>query len=410
MLNAFFNEISTDSIIEPTRLKHKKNNSKNSLPSPEITIEYIKKLGLERKESNLNYLIKLFYEDFEIEIKREIVSSIGRQKQNDKIYSFLSKEAFNIHYMEIIYQMFRTALYKSKKDDRFIILRDRMLEYYQNEVMQKMFEYYEFRQKRQSIKSQEKQITKPSLLVGDNRITLNKIKDKQIQLIFTSPPYYNARIYSDYKSYQEYLNSMLESLKQCHRILEDGRFILINVSPVITKRAGREFESIRYPIHFDFHKILQVAGFYFIDEIIWIKPEYSVPNRIAGYLQTKKPLSYKPNCITESIMVYRKNSPFLLDKNIKAYDKNLKNDEQIDSTNCWYISPKSDKNHPAVFPSELCEKVLKYYSFENDIVCDPFAGSGTFGKVAIKMNRMPLLCEQNKEYCNILKKSGFYEI
>lgn len=410
MLNAFFNEISTDSIIEPTRLKHKKNNSKNSLPSPEITIEYIKKLGLERKESNLNYLIKLFYEDFEIEIKREIVSSIGRQKQNDKIYSFLSKEAFNIHYMEIIYQMFRTALYKSKKDDRFIILRDRMLEYYQNEVMQKMFEYYEFRQKRQSTKSQEKQITKPSLLVGDNRITLNKIKDKQIQLIFTSPPYYNARIYSDYKSYQEYLNSMLESLKQCHRILEDGRFILINVSPVITKRAGREFESIRYPIHFDFHKILQVAGFYFIDEIIWIKPEYSVPNRIAGYLQTKKPLSYKPNCITESVMVYRKNSPFLLDKNIKMYDKNLKNDEQIDSTNCWYISPKSDKNHPAVFPSELCEKVLKYYSFENDIVCDPFAGSGTFGKVAIKMNRMPLLCEQNKEYCNILKKSGFYEI
>ena len=406
MLNTFFNEISTDSIIESTRFKSNKNN----LPTPEITIEYIKKLGLERKESNLNYLIKLFYEDFEIEIKREIVSSIGRQRQNDKIYKFLNKEAFNNHYMELVYQMFRTALYKSKKDDRFIILRDRMLEYYKNEVMQKMFEYYEFKQNRKNIKPEPKQITKPSLLIGDNRITLNKIKDKQIQLIFTSPPYYNARIYSDYKSYEEYLNSMFETLKQCHRILEDGRFILINVSPVITKRAGREFESIRYPIHFDFHKILIEAGFYFIDEIIWIKPEYSVPNRIAGYLQTKKPLSYKPNCITESIMVYRKNSPFLLDKNIKAYDKNLKNDEQIDSTNCWYISPKSDKNHPAVFPSELCEKVLKYYSFENDIVCDPFAGSGTFGKVAIKMNRMPLLCEQNKEYCEKLKKSGFYEI
>lgn len=412
MLNTFFNEISTDSIIESTRFKSNKKNSKKNLSSPEITIEYIKKLGLERKESNLNYLIKLFYEDFEIEIKREIVSSIGRQRQNGKIYKFLNKEAFNNHYMEIVYQMFRTALYKSKKDDRFIFLRDRMLEYYKNEVMQKMFEYYEFKQNRKAIKPEPKQIIKPSLLIGDNRVTLNKIKDKQIQLIFTSPPYYNARIYSnyDYKSYEEYLNFMFESLKQCHRILEDGRFILINVSPVITKRAGREFESIRYPIHFDFHKILQVAGFYFIDEIIWIKPEYSVPNRIAGYLQTKKPLSYKPNCITESVMVYRKNSPFLLDKNIKAYDKNLKNDGQIDSTNCWYISPKSDKNHPAVFPSELCEKVLKYYSFENDIVCDPFAGSGTFGKVAIKMNRTPLLCEQNKEYCDKLKKSGFYEI
>lgn len=405
MLNTLF-DYRTNSIAESVSL----DSLTQIYQKPKITVESIKKLGLERTEYNLNYLIMLFYEDFEIEIKREIVSSIGRQKQNDKIYDFLSKEAFKSHYMEIVYQMFRTALYKAKDDDRFMDLRDKMLVHYNNEVMQKMFEYYEFRQNRQTTKTREKQLTKPSLLVGDNRITLGKIKDKQIQLIFTSPPYYNARIYSDYKSYQDYLNSMFETLKQCHRILEDGRFIIINVSPVITKRAGREFESIRYPIHFDFHKILQEAGFYFIDEIIWIKPEYSVPNRIAGYLQTKKPLSYKPNCITESIMVYRKNSPFLLDKNIKAYDKNLKNDGQIDSTNCWHISPKSDKNHPAVFPEELCQKVLKYYSFENDTVCDPFAGSGTFGKVAIKMNRMPLLCEQNEEYCEKLKKSGFYEI
>lgn len=375
-----------------------------------ITIEFIKKLGGERSDSNLEYLIKLFYKDLEIELKREIISSIGRQKNNDKIYEFLQKEALNSHYMELVYQMFRTTLYKAKDDERFKILRDEMLEFYQNEVLQKMFDYYEFRQKSRQSKPKIRQIAKPSLLVGDNRQTLDKIQNEQIQLIFTSPPYYNARIYSDYRSYKDYLKAMFETLKQCHRILEDGRFVLINVSPVITKRAGREFESIRYPIHFDFHKILQDAGFYFVDEIIWIKPEYSVPNRIAGYLQTKKPLSYKPNCITESIMVYRKNSPFLLDKNIKAYDKNLKNDEQIDSTNCWYIAPKADKNHPAVFPSELCEKVLKYYSFENDIVCDPFAGSGTFGKVALQMKRIPLLCEQNANYAKRLKESGFNEI
>jgi len=108
-----------------------------------------------------------------------------------------------------------------------------------------MFDYYEFRQKNRLTKPKIKQITKPSLLVGDNRQTLDKIESGQIQLIFTSPPYYNARIYSDYKSYKDYLKAMFETLKQCHRILEDGRFVLINVSPVITKRAGREFESIR---------------------------------------------------------------------------------------------------------------------------------------------------------------------
>ncbi|TLD88017.1 site-specific DNA-methyltransferase [Helicobacter sp. MIT 03-1614] len=375
------------------------------------TIEYIKKLGLDKSDSNFAILLDMFMqENLSVDIRREIVSSIGRQKDNDKIYKFLSKEAFNNHYMEVIYQMFRTCLYKAKQDVKFAILRDKMLAHYQNEVMQKMFEYYEFRQNKKQVKTRQRQILKPSLLIGDNSISLNKIQEQQIQLVFTSPPYYNARLYNDYKSYQNYLDSMNNTLKQCYRILENGRFILINVSPVITKRAGREFESIRYPIHFDFHKILCESGFYFVDEIIWIKPEYSVPNRIAGYLQTKKPLSYKPNCITESIMVYRKNSPFLLDKNIKAYDKNLKNNEEVDSTNCWYIAPKSDRNHPAVFPEELCAKVLKYYSFEGDVVCDPFAGSGTFGKVAKEMGRIPLLCEQNLEYAQKLKQRGFDEI
>lgn len=377
-----------------------------------LSIQSIKKLGLEKSDSNLNKLIKIFYENqyIDIDLKREIVSSIGRQKDKDKIYEFLNQEAFKKHYMEVIYQMFRTCLYKAKKEQRFKDLRDRILNYYNNEVMNKMFEYYEYRQNKKTNHQLQKQIIKPSLLIGDNRTTLNKIQEQQVQLIFTSPPYYNARLYSDYKSYQNYLDSMQETLRQCYRILEDGRFVLINVSPVITKRVGREFESIRYPIHFDFHKILCESGFYFIDEILWIKPEYSVPNRIAGYLQTKKPLSYKPNCITESIMIYRKNSPFLLDKNIKKYDKALKNDEQIDSTNCWYISPKTDKNHPAVFPEELCQKVLKYYSFQGDVVCDPFAGSGTFGKVAKEMNRIPLLCEQNIDYAQRLKQGGFSEM
>lgn len=375
---------------------------------PNITS--IKKLGLEKNDINLDFLIKLFNEDLEIELKREVVSSIGRQENNDIIYEFLSKEAFNNNYMELVYQMFRTTLYKSKQDNRFAELRDKILGFYNNEVLQKMFDYYEYKIQKKSLKKSFRQIKMPSLLVGDNRSTLDVIKDGQIQLIFTSPPYYNARIYSDYKSYGDYLKSMQQTLKQCHRVLEDGRFILINVSPVIIKRAGREFESIRYPIHFDFHNILTKTGFYFIDEIIWIKPEYSVPNRIAGYLQTKKPLSYKPNCITESVMVYRKNADFLLDKNINFYSKNLKNDDEIDTTNCWHISPKSNKNHPAVFPEELCKKVLKYYSFIGDVVCDPFAGSGTFGKVAKSMDRIPLLCEKNEDYVQNLIRSGFNEI
>ena len=182
---------------------------------------------------------------------------------------------------------------------------------------------------------------------------------------------------------------------------------MINVSPVITKRSDWEFESIRHPIHFDFHQLLSEIGFEFVDEIIWLKPEYSVPNRNGSYTQTQMPLSYKPNCVTESIMVYRKKAPFLLDKNINIY-KNFKPNfrDEFDKTNCWLISPRASKNHPAIFPEELCEKIIHYYSFPQDIVLDPFAGSGTFGDVAIKMKRIPILCEMNEEYAkHILSKS-----
>ncbi|MDR0820630.1 MAG: site-specific DNA-methyltransferase [Endomicrobium sp.] len=256
----------------------------------------------------------------------------------------------------------------------------------------------------------KRKIIKATLLKGDSEQTLLKIQNKTIHFIFTSPPYYNARMYSDYTSYEKYLEKMCSILKQCNRILKDGHFIIINVSPVITKRPGREFESVRYPIHFDFHKILEEVGFYFIDEIIWIKPEYTVPNRIAGYLQTGMPLSYKPNCVTESLLVYRKKTPFLLDENIRHYSRMLANAvENTDTSNCWcwYISPKTDKDHPAVFPEKLCEKVLKYYSFSGDTVLDPFAGSGTFGRVAKKMKRVPVLCEMDNKYTKKLEEESY---
>ena len=390
-----------------------------------MTVEKIKDLGKNRSKENLETLLELYNIDLPIEVKREVVSSIGRQKDNKIIYDFINSHVFEKTYMELIYQMYRTVLYKSDLADfpEFKELEQKIREWYNNEVMNKMKRYYDYRHNKNNKEEDlynKIKLNKPALLRGDSKDTLKKLPPQNINLIFTSPPYYNARMYSDYSSYTEYLNAMKEILIECNRILEDGRFIVINISPVITKRPGREFESIRYPIHFDFHNLLQESGFYFIDEIIWIKPETTVPNRIGGYLQTKKPLSYKPNCITESVLVYRKEADFLLDKNIDKYkysDKfklkiNDGNGDNIDTTNCWHISPTSNKYHPAVFPEELCEKVLKYYSYENDIVLDPFAGTGTFGKVAVRMGRIPILCEINEDYIDIIEREliNCYEI
>lgn len=379
-----------------------------------LTIESIKAIGKEKSDKNFDKLLELFNRDIEIDLKREVVSSIGRQNNYDRIIEFIQKEAFDKkNPMELVYQMFRTCLYKSKDDKRFAILRDKIMLYFNNENIDKMYSYYMYRHDRLKNKIRGKSIEQPLLLVGDSSETLKVLSEKSVQLIFTSPPYYNAREYSNFYSYKQYLAKMKTVFTECNRVLEDGRFCIVNVSPVITKRPGREFESIRYPIHYDFHKILDESGFYFVDEIIWIKPEPSVPNRNGGYMQTRKPLSYKPNCITESIMVYRKKCNFLLDKNICKYKEFERyEDEEIDTSNCWYIAPKASKKHPAIFPDELCKRILKYYSFDGDVVLDPFAGSGTFGKVARKMHRLPVMCEINERYVQLIEEEdkNYYDI
>ncbi|MBQ4469838.1 MAG: hypothetical protein II917_06860 [Synergistaceae bacterium] len=377
------------------------------------SVEKVKAIGKLRKPESFDTLLEIFRSDKNIDVRREAVSSIGRHNDSDRIYDFLKEEAFSKNNpMELIYQMFRTCLYRSNEDGRFAHLRQKMLYFWNNEILDKMNAYYNFRHQREKASPAGK-ITSPLLLIGDSAETLKTLPANSIQLVFTSPPYYNAREYSDYTSYSDYLAKMGDVFRACNRVLEDGRFMIVNVSPVITRRPGREFESIRYPIHYDLHRVLTETGYYFIDEIIWVKPEPSVPDRVSGYRQTRKPLSYKPNCITESIMVYRKDCAFLLDRNMKKYENyDRHNDEEIDSTNCWYIAPRYDKNHPAVFPEELCRRILRYYSFEGDTVMDPFAGSGTFGRAARKMGRIPVLCEINEQYAQIIEseEAGYYDV
>ncbi|GAA9771720.1 hypothetical protein VN0299_10280 [Helicobacter pylori] len=100
------------------------------------TIKHIKDMGSHPSEDHLNKLLELFKQDLSIDLKREIASSIGRQLDDDIIYNFLRQEAFKEHYMEVVYQFLLTALYKST-DMRFAKLFDDLLQYYQNENMQK---------------------------------------------------------------------------------------------------------------------------------------------------------------------------------------------------------------------------------------------------------------------------------
>ena len=236
---------------------------------------------------------------------------------------------------------------------------------------------------------------------------LKFVPEESIHLTFTSPPYYNARDYSIYASYEAYLKFLEEVFLETFRITKEGRFLIVNTSPVIVPRISRAHSSKRYPIPFDLHYILSKMGWEFIDDIIWMKPEYSVKNRIGGFQQHRKPLAYKPNSITEYLMVYRKRTDKLIDWNIRQYDLQTVNESKgqdgFETTNVWQISPKSDKIHLAIFPVDLCKRVIEYYSFKGDLVFDPFGGSGTLGRTAKSLNRKFFLTEKEEKYFEYMK-------
>ena len=110
---------------------------------------------------------------------------------------------------------------------------------------------------------------KDKVVCGDVLQIAKKIPNESIHLTFTSPPYYNARDYSIYKSYEEYLTFLKKVFRQLHRITKEGRFFILNTSPIIIPRISRSHASKRYPIPYDLHPIITKLGWEFIDDIVW---------------------------------------------------------------------------------------------------------------------------------------------
>lgn len=367
-------------------------------------------------------LTKIFIQaannDSSTEVRREAVSAIGRMRdlKNIKILAdFLGDKD-----PKVVMQAIRGLLALPTSVEIKSLLEP--LLQHPNEVIKEVIDK-EINGSSYKSKSNQKhdefpKYMKNTIVNGDVEEILKYTPDESIHLTFTSPPYYNARDYSIYQSYEEYLSFLERVFREVHRVTKEGRFFVLNTSPIIIPRISRAHSSKRYPIPYDIHPLLTKMGWEFIDDIVWVKPEASVKNRNAGFLQHRKPLGYKPNAITESLMVYRKKTDKLIDWNIQQYSwekvKKSKVEDQYETTNVWKIDPTFDKIHSAVFPKELCDRVIKYYSFVDDLVFDPFAGSGTLGKAAIRLNRNFFLTEKEEKYIDRMKQdlqksSGLFE-
>lgn len=244
------------------------------------------------------------------------------------------------------------------------------------------------------------------IIQGRSEVALRSLPEQSIDLIFTSPPYYNARKqYSEYETYDDYLLLMRKVIRECARVLIDGKFFVMNTSHVLVPRNSRSESSSRIAVPFDLHQIFIEEGFEFIDDIIWQKPEGAgwASGRGRRFSADRNPMQYKAVPVTEYVMVYRKKPCVLIDHFIRDNpDQSIIQASKIgdgyEKTNVWYISPARDKRHPAIFPAELAEKVITYYSFVNDVVLDPFGGIGTTAKAAKKLGRRYCTIEMSKEY------------
>lgn len=244
------------------------------------------------------------------------------------------------------------------------------------------------------------------IVLGDSVEVLADYPPDSAQLVFTSPPYFNAKPeYHESESYGGYLDLLRTVFSKCHDILSEGRFLVVNTSPVLIRRAHRNASSRRIPITFDLHRVLDEIGFEFVDDIIWQKPEGAGWHLGRGrrFAADRQPLQYKAVTVTENVVVYRKRTDKLIDWNLRNHPnpdavRASLIEDGYERTNVWQIHPSHHKEHPAVFPEALAERVIRYYSFVGDLVLDPFAGVGTTGRVAGRLGRRFMMVEKSRTY------------
>lgn len=380
-----------------------------SSESTQIRFWTVKNLGKLRNHKYLESLFIIAKNDPDSMVRREAISSIGRMR-NKQTKSLLIELLGDADPKAVLQAIRGLLVFKHDSDVKSVLqtLRD-----HPNETIQAVIAK-EFPVQKNSPSTVYSHVASPDFMKnvvvsGDVCDTLLLVPDESIHLTFTSPPYYNARDYSIYESYQAYLSFLTDVFREVHRVTKEGRFLVVNTSPVIVPRVSRSHSSKRYPIPFDIHARLTEIGWEFIDDIVWAKPEASVKNRNAGFLQHRKPLGYKPNPVTEYLMVYRKQTDKLLDWNMHQYPPEIVNRSKVqdgyETSNLWRIDPTFDRVHTAVFPIELCKRVISYYSYEGDLIFDPFAGSGTVGKAAQELQRYYFLTEKEPTYFERIQQS-----
>jgi excisionase family DNA binding protein len=246
-------------------------------------------------------------------------------------------------------------------------------------------------------------------VVVKNAQNMSEIEDNSVHLMVTSPPYFNAKMYSknpipgdlgNIHELDEWLKEIGIVWKEVFRILQPGRKAFINIMnlPVRTKSGFRSLNIVGKTID-----LCEEIGFIFKREIIWHKT-----NSVRAHFGTfPYPGNILINYAHEFILEFEKPAPrgykkyaHLTDEQKKAslLDKDFW--ISIKKSDVWLMKPEGsgdNRDHPAPFPYELPYRLIKAYSYIGETILDPFLGSGTTLVVARDLRRNGIGYEINPE-------------
>lgn len=286
---------------------------------------------------------------------------------------------------------------------------------------------------------------------------LKQLPSESIKLMVTSPPYYNAREYSQWKNLNEYLDDMRKIIQESYRVLDNHRVWVFNVGDIfdndnlVTKSV---WGDRRLPLGAYFIKIFEDCGFTFVDDFIWDKGEVQTQRHKNGSTPYAF-YQYPANCY-EHILIFHKHRldktryPCLVCGSLKVsgntqseiglqswecknndcpersasnrgkrfslksiFTQNSQNQANVinhDLIKKWRrdiikfspvikINSKGDNTlgHTAPFPNDIPEMAINFFSYKGETILDPFAGSFTTPIIANKLNRIGVGCELRKD-------------
>ncbi len=228
---------------------------------------------------------------------------------------------------------------------------------------------------------------------------MKEIPDCSVHLMITSPPYNVSKEYDDDLSLNEYLTMLKNSFSETYRVLVNGGRACINVA-----NLGRK---PYIPLSDYISNMMIEIGFNMRGEIIWNKAASASPSTAWGSWQSAANPTLRD--IHEYILVFSKGDYKREQKKeeLETKKNTISKEQFIEWTkSIWTMNAESARRigHPAPFPEELPNRLIQLYSFTNDIILDPFIGSGTTGVAALKTDRFYIGYDTNEEYIKLAEK------